>query len=67
MTKIRLNPDTAIVAEIREKLRETNGYCPCTPFRDETHKCMCKAFREQITEGLCHCGLYERYEKGDNH
>lgn len=54
---IRLNNDTAIVAEIKYKLKESNGYCPCKIQKNEDTKCMCKEFREQES-GECHCGLY---------
>ena len=29
MGKIRLNDDAAVVANIREGLKRTGGYCPC--------------------------------------
>lgn len=60
MLKILKNPDKELVAEIRAKLKETHGHCPCvlpTAWNDDT-KCPCKNFREQTTEGECHCGLY---------
>ena len=28
-------------------------------------KCPCKNFREQATEGECHCGLYMKVEVSD--
>lgn len=56
--KIVLNPDAAVVKEIRDGLKRTGGYCPCRVVKSEDTKCMCKEFREQTEEGECHCGLY---------
>lgn len=55
--KIYLNSDGEYVKEIRQKLKENDGYCPCRLVKTEDTKCMCKEFREQ-EEGICHCGLY---------
>ena len=59
---VTLNPDEKIVAQIREGLKRTGGYCPCKLEHIEDNKCMCKEFREQIAdenfEGYCHCMLY---------
>jgi ferredoxin-thioredoxin reductase catalytic subunit len=54
---IRQNPDKEKAKKIRDALRENNGYCPCSPFKTEDTKCMCKDFRE-MEEGTCHCELY---------
>lgn len=54
---IRLSDDKELVEEIKRKLKENDGYCPCRLIKDETTKCMCLEFRKQ-TEGECHCGLY---------
>jgi ferredoxin-thioredoxin reductase catalytic subunit len=54
---ISLNPDTIIVSEIKEKLKENDGYCPCSLVKTPDTKCMCKEFRLQES-GMCHCGLY---------
>lgn len=61
MIKIRLTDDPELVAEIKQQLKEKDGYCPCRLERIPENKCMCKEFREQKT-GVCHCGLYEKYE-----
>lgn len=58
---ISLNPDKELVAEIRDALLESGGYCPCSTKQDEDHRCPCKEFREQ-SSGFCHCGLY--YKEG---
>ena len=51
-----------IVAEpsVRELVIANDGYCPCAVGKTPDTKCMCKEFRDQKTEGLCHCGLYEK-------
>ena len=60
--RIVTNPDTEYVAEMRKKLKENAGYCPCSILRNADTKCMCKEFRDQIAdpefEGFCHCMLY---------
>lgn len=55
--KIYLNPDKEYVKEIKKKLKENGGYCPCRITKSEDTKCMCKEFREQES-GYCHCGLF---------
>jgi ferredoxin-thioredoxin reductase catalytic subunit len=55
--KIRVSDDAELVAEIRQKLKENNNYCPCRIEKTDDTKCMCKEFREQES-GECHCGLY---------
>lgn len=67
MLKIIKNPDDEIVAGIRAKLKETDGNCPCvlpSAWNADT-KCPCKNFREQTTEGECHCGLYIKVNSDD--
>lgn len=59
--KIIKNPDTEYVAEMKNKLKENSGYCPCSIIRNQDTKCMCKDFRDQVARnepGFCHCGLY---------
>lgn len=60
--KIKLNPDQSIVKELKEKMKQNGGYCPCRLRRTEETKCMCKEFRDSISdaefEGYCHCMLY---------
>ena len=59
---VRLNENKEIVAEIREGLKKTGGYCPCRGERTDDTRCMCREFKEQIAdpdfEGYCHCMLY---------
>lgn len=63
MLVVRLNPDENIVNEIKEALRNNSGYCPCVTVKRAETKCMCKQFRDQDTEGYCHCGLYYKMRK----
>lgn len=55
--QIRTVENKEQVEDIRRRLKDNNGYCPCASKKTEDTKCMCKAFREQ-EEGECHCGLY---------
>lgn len=57
MAKIKLSDNAELVADIRARLKENGGYCPCRLLKTEDTKCMCKEFLEQ-DEGECHCGLY---------
>lgn len=54
---IKVNSDRDLVADIRKRLKENGGYCPCRLTKNEDTKCPCKEFMEQ-EEGECHCGLY---------
>lgn len=56
--KISLNPDNSIVEDVRKRLKDNDGYCPCRLVKNKDTKCMCKEFVEQTTSGECHCGLY---------
>lgn len=58
--KVSISKDKEHVASIRKRLKENGGYCPCEMLKTPDTKCMCKAFREQVTPGPCHCGLYEK-------
>ena len=59
---VRLNTDAEVVANIREGLKRTGGYCPCRIQRTEENRCICQEFKDQIAdpnyEGYCHCMLY---------
>jgi len=59
--KVILNPDAEYVRDIKKRLKENGGYCPCQLVKNEDTKCKCKSFREQIAAGefgACHCGLW---------
>lgn len=63
---IRQTPNMEYAKEVRQKLKENNGYCPCRIGKTPDTKCMCKEFREQIEKGIsgeCHCGLYVAEEE----
>jgi hypothetical protein len=62
--KIILNPGIRYleILEIKEAIKDNDGYCPCRVSKNEDTKCMCKEFREQES-GVCHCGLYEKVPK----
>lgn len=59
-----LNPDTAMVQTIQEGLAKTGGYCPCRIERSADTRCICKEFRDQLSDpnyhGFCHCMLYQK-------
>ena len=62
MLQVIENPNKGIVEEIRKKLKDNGGYCPCRLEKNQDTKCMCKEFREMVisqTPGECHCGLYQ--------
>ncbi|MBR4022600.1 MAG: ferredoxin thioredoxin reductase catalytic beta chain [Ruminococcus sp.] len=59
--RITTNSNKELVNQIREKLKDNDGYCPCRVQKNEDTKCMCKEFKEQMERGElgeCHCGLY---------
>lgn len=60
--KIKVNDDKQLVEEIRAKLKENSGYCPCKLVKTPDTKCICKEFLNQEYIGLCHCGLYYKEE-----
>lgn len=55
--EIRYSDDFVLVEEIKQKLKENGGFCPCRIEKTPDTKCMCKEFREQES-GECHCGLF---------
>lgn len=65
---IMINDDVELVKEILSRLKDS-PFCPCRIEHTPDTKCPCKEFREQTTEGECHCGLFvkvkevNRYEK----
>ena len=56
--KIKLSEDKELVSEIRKKINENGGYCPCRLEKNDNTKCPCREFREQNTNETCHCGLF---------
>ena len=61
---ITVSDDKELVAEIRRRLKENDGYCPCRVERTEATRCMCDDFinTPEPEEGYveCHCGLYRK-------
>lgn len=62
MLKIIKNPHTDIYENVIAEVKANDGYCPCRLERTLETKCPCKEFREQTTEGECHCGAYVKIE-----
>lgn len=60
--KIKLSDNKELVAEIRQKIKDNDGFCPCRLVKTEDTKCICKEFLEQTEPGECHCGLYHKVE-----
>lgn len=56
--KVFSNPNKDIAENIKQAIKDSDGYCPCSLERNNDTRCMCKAFREQKTQGYCHCGLF---------
>lgn len=54
--------DKELVREIRQKIKDNGGYCPCAVVKTEDTRCICKEFFEQKELGKCHCGLYVKLE-----
>lgn len=55
--RIRETKDAEYAKEVKQKIRENDGYCPCAVSKTPDTKCMCRDFREQ-ENGMCYCGLY---------
>lgn len=58
MLKIFPNPNKEEYDDITQAVKDNDGYCPCDLRRISATKCPCKTFREQTTEGYCHCGRF---------
>ena len=63
--KIIPNSNKEEYDEITQAVRDNDNYSPCLLYRNEDTKCMCKAFREQETEGYCHCGRFLKVKDDD--
>jgi hypothetical protein len=55
---IKKNPDPEKYAQLLQKVRANDGYCPCRIDHTQDTKCMCKQFLERDSEGFCKCRLY---------
>lgn len=60
--KIISNPDIEIYNQVTEAVIKNNNYCPCMLEKTDDTKCICKEFREQKNEGLCHCQRFKKYQ-----
>lgn len=58
MLKTKKNPNEEIYESVTKAVKENEGFCPCMITKNSDTKCPCKEFREQTTEGECHCGRY---------
>lgn len=61
--KVIKNPEWSEeqIEAFKKKIKDNDGYCPCSLAKTPDTKCMCKEFREMIkskTAGECHCGLH---------
>lgn len=56
--KIKPNPNQQTFQEISQAVLDNHGYCCCAIQNTEDMKCPCEPFREQDTNGFCHCGRY---------
>lgn len=61
--KIKVSDNKELVTEIKQKLKDNGGFCPCRLVKNEDTKCPCKEFREQTEPGECHCGLLTKVEE----
>ena len=65
----KLNTSNAMTIE--NKLKDNDGYCPCSIIKTPNTKCMCKNFKDAVNKlkenetTICHCGLYQA-TKTDN-
>lgn len=52
---MKINPDKKVVKRIRQAIKDSGGYCPCSLIRNNDFICPCKDMRENHK---CICGLY---------
>ena len=64
--QVTVTSDREHAEKIKEAIKNNDGYCPCAVCKTDDTKCMCKDFRDKITdksfEGFCHCGLFYKSE-----
>ena len=60
MLKIIKNPDKKVYEQVTKAVEQNDGYCPCELLRTADTKCICTNFKQQQTEGECHCGRYKK-------
>lgn len=54
-THVIKNPDDEFVRNLKKRIRDNSGFCPCKLDKVKDNKCPCVEFR---TTGYCCCGLY---------
>jgi hypothetical protein len=52
------NPDEEKWEEIRQRIKDNDGYCPCRLERVPENRCMCQQFLNRDSEGWCKCRAY---------
>ena len=52
------NPSKEEYEEITEAVKLNEDYCPCSSYKNDDTKCMCKAFRDSKETDFCHCGRF---------
>lgn len=60
--RVVITDDICHEHDLRRVIEENDGYCPCSAVKSDDTKCMCKDFRDSLSDpnfyGPCHCGLY---------
>lgn len=55
--KITISNNKDLVQEVKNAIKDNNGYCCCQLEKSDRTKCICKNFLEG-PDGWCHCGIY---------
>lgn len=53
--RIIKNPDTEFVKNLKKRIKDNGGYCPCKIQKTRENKCPCRQYRDTQD---CDCGLY---------
>ena len=64
--KIIPNPFEEEYNKISAIVEQNGGYCPCVQEKNSDTKCICKTFKEQQREGMCHCGRFKKIVATEN-
>ena len=70
MVRIEQTKDKELLTEILKQLKDNDNHCPCSLTQTPDTKCMCKKFRDTISENKsgsfeCACGRYIAYVTED--
>jgi hypothetical protein len=62
--RITRHADDETAKEIRAKIKEADGHCPCVLkiYRNKDTLCMCKKFLDSPAGTICDCGMYKKLE-----